>query len=471
MTNDVLVSITISVGNRENQEILFTVSPRNLIETINKVQIEFAQILFILLIRVIDDIIKNTIMKGKKILGKEKRTISTLFGMVTFYRRVYQDETGKRVKPVDDELGLKPYERRDQKLKETNCVLAAGSNYRTAAWSSLLLTHTYSSPATIHRDVKETGSKIAQTNQNFEPEQAGKTEAQILYGESDGVFVRLQKDKNGKKFGEIRLGIAYTGKKWLSGNRYHLKNKVTIVGMDIDSLQWQEMIRNHLYATYDFNSIGLLAVGGDGGSWVGSTFDLCNVRKTERVLDKFHVKRALRQAFGKSLDLNNDVYPKLFTEGLESIENLLCQQLEKGSYSEKNAKKACLKYLKNHEEEILPLSQRCLPFPKLESMGCIESNIGKKIALRMKTRGCSWSRDGANAMAAILCASDELSSHIFSYQELPKGEIRNQKASKYKSSQNKSQIHKASFPILKAGKLSTPFYSLFKNIIIGKELP
>lgn len=56
--------------------------------------------------------------------------------------------------------------------------------------------------------------------------------------------------------------------------------------------------------------------------------------------------------------------------------------------------------LKCHEDEILPLDQRSLPFDHLSSMGCIEANVGELIALRMKSRGCSWSR--ADAITSIM---------------------------------------------------------------------
>ena len=61
-----------------------------------------------------------------------------------------------------------------------------------------------------------------------------------------------------------------------------------------------------------------MAVGGDGGSWVGSCFDLCGVNRIERVLDPFHVKRAVRSAFSDVLDLN-DFYEKLFSEEFDAV--------------------------------------------------------------------------------------------------------------------------------------------------------
>ena len=109
----------------------------------------------------------------------------------------------------------------------------------------------------------------------------------MSYDESDGILGRLQKDSEGKKSAEIRMAIAYTDKVRLSGNRRRLENKLTQTAVGIPTLPRQEMICNPLYARYDMDTVKLTAVGGDGGSWVGSSFDFCGVRNIERVLIRF----------------------------------------------------------------------------------------------------------------------------------------------------------------------------------------
>ena len=82
-----------------------------------------------------------------------------------------------------------------------------------------------------------------------------------------------KRTRRGKQ-AEIWTAIAYTGKVWLSGNRKRLEDKLTLATIDVSTLEWQEMVRNHLYVRYDMGAVKLMAVGGDGGSWVGSSFDL-----------------------------------------------------------------------------------------------------------------------------------------------------------------------------------------------------
>ena len=50
----------------------------------------------------VDDGLRETTPEGWKNVGREKRTIMTCVGSVTYHRRVYKDTTGRRRKPVDE---------------------------------------------------------------------------------------------------------------------------------------------------------------------------------------------------------------------------------------------------------------------------------------------------------------------------------------------------------------------------------
>ena len=96
------------------------------------------------------------------------------------------------------------------------------------------------------------------------------------------------------------------------------------------------------------------------------------------------------------------------------------------------------------------------------SLGAIESNVGKHIAQRMKTRGVSWSLAGAKAMLAILGQQNKLFEHSFAYQ---KAKSDQPKQSKRRKHVDAGSVHSASFPVLKTGKISAPYAPLFKAII------
>lgn len=95
-------------------------------------------------------------------------------------------------------------------------------------------------------------------------------------------------------------------------------------------------------------------------------------------------------------------------------------------------------------------------------MGAVESNVGKLIAQRMKTRGVSWSLAGAKGMPLLILHKEELYEKSFRFEAL-KTEKKKQIIRKRKK--DESTVPKASFTILKTGKISTSYASLFKAII------
>jgi hypothetical protein len=111
-----------------------------------------------------------------------------------------------------------------------------------------------------------------------------------------------------------------------------------------------------------------------------------------------------------------------------------------------------LNYLRNNAQFII----------RGPSMGAVESNVGKLIAQRMKTRGVSWSLAGAKAMPLLISHKQALYEKSFKFEAL-KTEKKKQIIRKKKK--DESTVPKASFTILKTGKISTPYAKLFKAII------
>ncbi|AOH43221.1 hypothetical protein BEQ56_06875 [Anaerolineaceae bacterium oral taxon 439] len=97
-------------------------------------------------------------------------------------------------------------------MQEIENILAAQSNFRNAAMICTQITGAKVSPATLGRDVHRVSGRIAESDRLSFPEEKGKIEIEILYGESDGIHVRLQRDPRGKKSVEIRAAIACPGR-------------------------------------------------------------------------------------------------------------------------------------------------------------------------------------------------------------------------------------------------------------------
>lgn len=194
MTKYVSISITFTIGNEKDNKLYFKLSPGALGDDLKYIQQSLTAAISPAILMHLDDQIKETEMKGMKVLGTEKRTVVTEVGAIEINRRVYRSADGKRVKPLDQLSGIAPYERRNRHVQETESVIAARSAYRSAAMISTMMTGVYVSPTTIGRDVRRVGGRIAESDQAFSTEDKGKIISDVLYGESDGILIRLQKD-------------------------------------------------------------------------------------------------------------------------------------------------------------------------------------------------------------------------------------------------------------------------------------
>ena len=114
MTKYVRISITFTIENEKGNKLYFKLSPGTLGNDLKYLQQSLmAELIAAILIHLIDQI-KETEMKDMKVLGTEKRTVVTEVGAMEINRRVYRTADGKRVKPLDQLLGIAPYERRNR---------------------------------------------------------------------------------------------------------------------------------------------------------------------------------------------------------------------------------------------------------------------------------------------------------------------------------------------------------------------
>jgi len=84
--------------------------------------------------------------------------------------------------------------------------------------------------------VKEVGNRINVQDVAYEADEPGTVQSQVLFGESDGVWIPLQGEKEKKV--EIRSAVMYTGKKAINGGRKKLQNKRTFTAIGLTSAEW-----------------------------------------------------------------------------------------------------------------------------------------------------------------------------------------------------------------------------------------
>jgi hypothetical protein len=358
-------------------------------------------------------------------VGTEKRSVISSVGWIQYKRRIYQDSTGKRWKPVDDVLGLEPYARMSNQVEQMGAYLASESNYREAAERLSWLLKTDISHSVIQRMSWKVGNQIAdmvdmEREQIFtrgEGTAKGNISSPILYGESDGVWLHLQREE--KKSLEVRVGIMYTGKKPVGETRYALENKSSVIAMGMSSEAWQEELLRVGHQTYDLDQVQLLVTGGDGNSWVKTSFARFDIPQ-EHVLDRFHLSRAVKRALGsQNANLSHDMVEQIREKGIAAVSHDLLEMIRQSDGKPKEKIHALYRYLWHNRTSLQDLVYRGYA-QDLNSLGAIEGNVDKLVVRRMKGRGRSWRLPGMRAMLAICQHRQSLKNLAFEFQPITK---------------------------------------------------
>jgi hypothetical protein len=368
----------------------------------------------------LDQELRKRVPAGWRNIGTEERSIMSSMGWIHYQRRIYKDEKGKRRKPVDEVMGVERYGRESQRVQEMGAYLACEGTYRRAASQMSWLMKEEVSHSTIQRMVWQVGNRIAdgeeaERRRVFEGGEAiakGKVKAEVLYGESDGVWLHLQREQ--RRSVEVRVATLYSGKKSLGKNRYRLADKCSIVALGLSGEAWQEQVLKAAYLYYDLDQTRMLVCGGDGNQWVQRTFQRFELQQ-EFVLDRFHLSRAARRAIGNKV-VAQEMVKKLRQQGFAAVHQELRQRIEQASGKEKEKLKQFYQYIDCQQDGLLDLSHRGYA-SELGNLGAIEGNVDKLVIHRMKGRGCCWKLHGARAMLA-LCQNKEALKHL-AFQYLP----------------------------------------------------
>jgi hypothetical protein len=417
MTDEaVQISITIRVAKRE-QKIERKMKIKDLEETIQGIAIETGQEALGMGIKEIDEEIAKQVPTGWQNVGTEERWLVSSIGAVRYKRRIYLDEKGKRRKPVDELLGIEKYGRMSGRVQELGASLACAGTYRLAASQLSYIIKTPISHSAVQRMAWNTGNRIADGEEaerrrvfeNGEPIEAGKIKAPVLYGESDGVWVHLQRER--RRSAEVRVATISTGRKQIGKDRYRFENKRCITAIGLNSEQWQEQIVRETHLYYDLSETKMLISGGDGNQWVRHSFDRMEISQ-EFILDRFHLRRAARHTFRDQAEAAQ-IVSRLRHEGFSSVTQDLSQRIEQSEGREKQKFKEFFSYVHNNQDGLLDLHVRGVDLPAY--LGGIEGNVDKLVVHRMKGRGCSWRLRGLRAMLALCRNSEALKQHSYHY--------------------------------------------------------
>ena len=397
----VTISITTEVnGKAHKQEI--SVGSAGLDGELIKMMTELMRTIIAAGLEAIDDQIREREAKDWKNLGREKHRVLTAMGEVEIKRRVYRDGAGKRRKPLDEQMGLGRYQRETNVVRMMGAWLATQNSYRDAADELSYLVKNRITHSKIQRMVWAIGNALADVEEAEINHWDGgadwqeKINAPVLFGESDGVMLALQRERRRKV--EARVGIMYTGKKAIGAGRYRLQNKVCMTKLVHNSQEWQQIIQKMADKHYDLSAVKYLITGGDGNVWVKKSFDYISVEQRENVLDRYHLYRASKTALGFSRE-TIQVVKRMRQHGLPAVIDDLNQAHKNARGRRRERLAEYIQYLESNQDALkdVQLSENGRPL----SLGGIEGNVDKLVARRMKGRGRSWRIPGARAMVTL----------------------------------------------------------------------
>ena len=354
--------------------------------------------------------------------GKRKSCVKTWFGEIEYERNVYVDrcdpEHERCVYLLDEEKEI----RRIGCVATDICEMAAQSviegTYRGAAKEITEMTGLRISAQGVWDIIQRIGegqreqisryAKQAERNQG-----AGAIESRILYEENDGIWLNLQ-GASREEYGparEMKVGIAYDGVRWEVGKdkkkRRTLSNKLAYAAFE-GAEEFKRKKEGLIGSRFNVDEIELRVINGDGAQWIQKRPDVACIS----VLDKYHRNKKITEC------VNDNEIAKLIRDMLYKgqISDVMTYLEAMINSVEDPIRKAKLKelylYFKNNQDALTDYYDRGIEIPPTREpgvihharLGSMESNVFTLIGNRMKGRRANWSINGANNLAAILCA-------------------------------------------------------------------
>ena len=347
---------------------------------------------------------------GYKLKNQSSRTVLFTFGEVTITRNRWY-KNGKCKIPVDEKLGLKPYERISSELLYQIIYLSTLLPYRKIEEVFELLLQSLVSKDTVQKAVK-LATKILKEKADYkkikEESSIQKIKAPKIYLEGDGVMLKTTDRNNDFHSTDFSHFVVHTGSYKESSKRTCLKNKKEFISQH--NSKAREQVLDYLFNHFEIADQTVLICNSDGGRGYSQQLfqeigKALGIKKIEYFLDAYHVNDRIKRLFSR---FSNELTEKAF----EALKNHSRKKLEilfdtAESLLENQDE---IDEFKNQKKKFL----RQFPFmksPKLrnidvDSIGIMESQH-RKITYRMKNRGMYWSRTGAETMSKLIICNAE----------------------------------------------------------------
>ena len=241
----------------------------------------------------LDDDFFNSAQRKRnyRVKSKRSRTLLTVFGQITYTRRIYESKVdGSYYTYVDRKMGLPKYDTYDPTIKAKLCevyinlgsMLKAGQVVGEAMYcffSSNLSRKNYNiSRQTVYNTLKN----IHRLQPSIDRKEST---PEVLYVMADEKYVSTQAGAKSKVM--VKHAVLFEGFNRV-GSRNTLTHKLHFTSLDSDF--WGQF-HDFIAKVYDLSKVKEIILVGDGATWIkAGTNELIN---SEFHLDKFHTFQAI----------------------------------------------------------------------------------------------------------------------------------------------------------------------------------
>lgn len=352
--------------------------------------------------------------------GYRQTTVKTVYGEVTYKRRIYEaigeDGLKRFIYLLDEKLGVGSVGLISEHLAELLVSGITTKSYRNCAKEISETTGQYLSAMGVWNVVQALGEKICEeerqlTEQYWKGNIHGNKIAPVLFEEADGVNIKLQgKDRMQSKNGtaEMKVAVAYDGWRQAGKDRYLLDGKVAFAGFE-KAEEFHRVREAKIASEYDIDETKIRLLNGDGAPWIRKVPD----RNTVFQLDRFHRNQAIQENIPYE-EVRQDIYDYLWKGDLPGMFRFLAIYKDSLTDDEEIEKaKKVIKYFTNNAEGLIPYQMRIHDMPDApegltyRNMGTMENHIWSIVADRMKHGHRTWGRNSANNLAKLLAKKCE----------------------------------------------------------------
>jgi hypothetical protein len=365
--------------------------------------------------------------KEYRLISIRVTTIKTVMGEVTYGRRYYKKSKGGYVFLLDEAMGIDAdYGLVSENLAEQIVHECADKSFRKAAVNINRTTGQSLSAMGAWNVVQAYGGTIAaqeirlvELSDSGCGGHLGNVNSRVLFEEYDDVHISRQREqrrksgdaargvgKIGRKLGKLpmHVGVAYTGWTDSGGGRHSTANKIAYASFGRLSI-FRGKFGALLDHRFDMDVVEQRLTNGDGESWIRTTAE---ENDSILQLDPFHRSKAIMRAVGDKSD-RALLFDAIGEKDVGKVLASICEMaLDAEDESEEKKLTGLYGYFYSNRDSFLTWQERGVELPKppdgisYRGMGVQESN-NCLITQRMKRRRASWSEDGGNNMARILC--------------------------------------------------------------------